>query len=133
MPPKIESILFCPYTPNSILRKRLQEAEDTLNGSRATCRVKVVERAGPTVGSLLNNKTPWTENHCQRENCAPCQTKPGKCKTPGITYRIICENCKENGIRATYVGETSRTFFDRALDHQNAVGNKDSNYGVVKH
>ena len=54
MPPKIESILFCPHTPNSIVRERYQETEDTLNGRRATCRVKVVERAGPTVSSLLN-------------------------------------------------------------------------------
>ena len=47
MPKKIESILFCPFTPFSKLRKKLKEEEDKINGQRATCRVKVIERAGP--------------------------------------------------------------------------------------
>ena len=95
IPAKIESILFCPYTPNSALKKKLQEAEDSVNGTRKTCKVKVTERAGPTIGALLYNKIPWQNNHCGRQSCAPCETKPGRCKTPGITYRIICETCKE--------------------------------------
>ena len=70
---------------------------------------------------------------CGRANCAPCRTKPGKCKTAGITYRITCEDCKRNGIKSTYIGESNRTFFDRAKEHVNALKNKDAKYGIVKH
>ena len=98
IPPKYESILFCPYTPFSKLKRLLQSTEDKINGKRATCRVKVVERAGPTMGDLLYNKTPWSKEHCSRQDCLPCQTKPGGCKSPNVTYRLKCNECQKNGI-----------------------------------
>ena len=119
--------------PNSALRKQLQEAEDNLNGTKKTCRVKITERAGPTIGALLYNKIPWQKEHCGRPNCAPCGTKTGKCKTPSITYRTTCETCKANGTKATYIGESSRTWYDRAKDHVLALKNKNGSYGIVKH
>ena len=97
-----------------------------MNGSRKTCRVKITERAGPTIGALLYNKIPWQNEHCERPNCAPCQTKTGKCKTPGITYRILCETCKEKGVKTTYVGESSRTWYDRSRNHMLANKNKNT-------
>ena len=45
IPPKIESVLFCTYTPFSTLKKMLQDEEDRIHGQNMTCRVKVVERA----------------------------------------------------------------------------------------
>ena len=60
VPPKYESKLFCPFTPFSTLKRNLQATEDRINGNRSVCRVKVIERAGPTMGSLLFNKMPWT-------------------------------------------------------------------------
>ena len=133
IPPKIESILFCPFTPFSALRKRLQEEEDRMNGSRPVCRVKVVERAGPKMSELLNNKIPWKSEHCGRPSCPPCKTKTGKCKTPNVTYKLKCEECSKVGKTALYIGESARTFWDRASDHQKALVNKDSSYGIVRH
>ena len=124
--------MFCPFTPNSSLRKRLQEAEELISNTNV-CRIKMVERSGPTIGDLLIRKTPWLKDHCGRKNCAPCDTKPGKCKSPNISYRITCQTCKVIGVKATYIGESSRTFFDRAKDHTNALKAKNSKYGIVKH
>ena len=61
VPPKFESILFCPYTPFSRLKRLLQATEDRINGSRAVCRVKIIEGVGLTMGNLLFNKTPWSK------------------------------------------------------------------------
>ena len=44
-----ESVLFIPYTPNSSLKKVLTSLERQINGNRKVGRVRVVERAGPTI------------------------------------------------------------------------------------
>ena len=38
-------------------------------------------------------------------------------------------DCNKQGIEALYIGESSRSFYDRALDHEKAL----KNYGIVKH
>ena len=70
---------------------------------------------------------------CGRVECEPCKTKPGFCKIAGITYQIECQECKEKEIKAIYIGETNRTYYDRALNHRQALKNKDSSYGIVRH
>ena len=74
---QIEGILFCPYTPNSALKKELNKVEEFMNGNRKTGRIRIVERAGPKMGQLLTNKNPWKKEWCNREGCAPCSTKHG--------------------------------------------------------
>ena len=126
-------MLFCPYTPFSRLKRKLQATEDQINGSRAVCRVKVVERAGPTIGSLLYNKTPWTKDPCGRSDCKPCQAKPGGCKSPNVTYRIKCQECQKSGKKSHYIGESHRTLYDRAKEHNTALRNQNTTYSIVKH
>ena len=133
IPQKVESVMFCPYTPFSELRKNPQKEEDRINGQRAVCRVLIVERAGPKMSDILNNKTPWNKEHCGRPDCEPCKTKTGKCKVPNITYKIQCETCAQNGVKALYIGESNRTYYDRAKDHVAGLKNKDSSYGIVRH
>ena len=43
--PRIKAVLFCPFTPGSILAKRLREAENSLNDLTGY-KLKIVERAG---------------------------------------------------------------------------------------
>ena len=43
-----------------------------------------------------------------------------------------CEDCSKSGRTALYIGESSRTFWDRASDHQKALI-KDTSYGIVRH
>ena len=74
---KIESVIFVPYAKDSILKKRVQEAEDSLMKNRSHKRVRVVERVGQSLQNVLCNKEPWKNQECGREGCGPCLTKPG--------------------------------------------------------
>ena len=133
-PEKIpESVLFVPHTPGGALKKRLQAIEDAGLVSKVSGVVRVVERGGDTLYSQLGNPAPWTKEHCGREICPPCDSKPGSCKRLNVTYRITCTDCKENGKRRHYIGETHRSFWDRAMDHYDALNEKNESYGVVKH
>ena len=104
IPEKIETVLFIPFTPNSVLKKALQDTERLVNGRRKTCTVRFVEQSGPTVGQLLFNKTPWKGDSCQREACKPCKTQTGSCRKVNVTYRITCMTCSREGIKSTYIG-----------------------------
>ena len=55
---KIESVLFVPYTKDSVLKKRVQEAEDSLMKNRSHGRVRVIERVGQSLQNVLCNKKP---------------------------------------------------------------------------
>ena len=131
---KIESILFVPYTPYSNLKKAMQNCEDSTSSHRSVCRVRVIERAGPTVGDILTQKHPWKKESCQRADCHPCKSKPGGCRAANVTYKIKCQTCQvEKGKKVHYYGESHRVLYDRAKDHFQALEKKDSTYAVVKH
>ena len=45
---KVESVLYVQYTPNSALKKQLQDLEDKHLKDRKTGRIRVMERLGPS-------------------------------------------------------------------------------------
>ena len=97
VPNKTETVLFIPFTPNSELKRKLQEAESFINGRNKTCHVRMIERPGQTMASLLFNKHPWSQESCGRETCLPCQTKAGSCRKSNVTYRVKCQECLKSG------------------------------------
>ena len=129
----IESVLFVPFNPNSALKKSIQEVESRLRGNRPVGKVKIVERAGPTVQDLISNKSPWTSSHCGRENCAPCKSKEGSCRAQNLVYKISCMECGKVGRKSIYIGESHRSWWDRSWDHLAALRNKTESYAIVKH
>ena len=82
--PEIEAMMFCPYTPNSQLKKELTAAEAFLTRNQRVGRVRFVERAGPKLKNLLCNKAPWNKTWCERAECQPCKTSPGSCRAVNI-------------------------------------------------
>ena len=130
---RVEGILFCPYTKNSKLKKELQSVEEFMNGKNKTGKIRIVERAGPKLNTLLCNKTPWKKEWCGRDNCPPCKTKPGSCRTLNPIYRISCIECAKIGRKVQYIGESSRSFWDRARDHAQALEAKNTKYAITKH
>ena len=112
-----EGVLFVPHTPKGELKRRLQDIEDKALATRKTGRIKMVERGGDTIFSKIGNPAPWKRQHCGGEGCAPCNTKEGSCKELNITYRITCLPCKSEGQNRAYVGESHRSFGDRAAEH----------------
>ena len=85
------------------------------------------------MSTLLTNRTPWKKEWCGRENCPPCKTKPGTCRTLNPVYRLSCIDCATNGKTIQYIGESSRSFWDRSRDHQQALETANQKYAVVKH
>ena len=41
--------------------------------------------------------------------------------------------CQKDGIKSPYIGESHRSFYDRAREHHTALRNKNKTYAVVKH
>ena len=102
--------LFVPPTPGSSLARLLQTKErENTQGRRWG--LKVVERRGTTVCSLLAKSYPWPTTLCDSRDCFPCTSadpsRPPRfsCRTPGIGYRISCLTCKGVGETSTYEGK----------------------------
>ena len=104
-----------------------------MNGTQKTGKVRIVERAGPKMSTLLSNRTPWKKERCGREDCPPCETKPGSCRTLNPVYKITCLDCASIGKQTHYIGESSRSLYDRTREHVQALRDKNAKYAVTKH
>ena len=65
---------------------------------------------------------------CPRKNCWPCENKEGRgmmdCQSESVVYRVTCNQCKEDGVVTEYLGETSRSMHQRAMEHQRNLKNR---------
>ena len=70
----VETVIFVPYTPQSALKKKLQEADDCLTSSLGRPRARFVEKAGGTIVTQVGRPNPWKADiWCAREDCVACQ------------------------------------------------------------
>ena len=119
-----ESVLFIPSTPNGELKKVIQ---GEIN--RSTLKIKVVERSGTSITSLLQRSNPMKEENCGREDCFLCTTGgKGDCSRNNVVYEIECDRC---GSR--YVGETARNGYTRGKEHLKLLNDKDRSSRLWKH
>ena len=133
------SVLFVEQTPNGELARRFREAEVEL--SKLTgFRIKIVERNGTKVKNILHVTNPWAEGKCERAGCYPCATGETKCcYKRNIVYTNTCRQCKgadgkgEAGTGAWYVGESSRSAFERGGEHWNDWVKKQPDSHIFKH
>ena len=119
---KVETVIFIPHTANSSLRKHLQTADDEITRVMGMGRTKYIEEAGTKLSSQLVVKNPWYQLNggCGRSLCYPCISSKGKglsCRSESICYEIVCKLCKTNNRRTIYIGETSRSGYERILEH----------------
>ena len=133
----VKSVIFVPYTPGSKLAKLLRENEQQLEKMTGN-RVKIQERTGIQLEKMLTKSNPWSGEQCNREECLLCETKmvTGKgltqnCTSRSVLYETWCENCEKSDREVEiakgntgdsvplykYVGETSRSVFERGLEH----------------
>ena len=91
-------------------------------------RVKLVERAGRSLKNLLWCADPWGGIPCTSLDCPVCTSDQETqiCKVPNIVYLNTCLICKEEGVTAQYVGETSRTLYERGKEHHADARKKNS-------
>ena len=127
---RVESVYFVPHTPGGQLRKQFMEVEERIRSTKG--KIKFVESMGLTIGQRLSRKDPWG-THCGRNNCMPCQSKPGRCTREGVVYLMTCQKCEEMGTKVHYVGESARTAFDRGSEHLSALNKRNPESPLVEH
>ena len=113
--------------------------------------VRVTERAGTPLSSLLCNKNMWKGQDCKREECHIC-CQPGEkredCKRRNVLYESGCMDCIEpdvwerSGLDALaesgdhpsiYVGESARSICERSSEHwRDALAGKEESH-MVEH
>ena len=102
-----DTVLFVSAKPSSSLAKILKDHEAQNNQGR-TSRIKVVERAGRSVKSVLAPNNPWDIQRCGDVGCFPCTSTTGpvrvSCRVPGVVYSIIYVLCEADGKEAFYFG-----------------------------
>ena len=118
-----------PYIEAEILNKKRGRQKKKLRnstGSKAKAKlsnlkIKVVEKSGTKLGTYIKkfDKTN-TKGRCQEKDCMICQNDPKnnrKCRTPSLVYKITCKECKKNGPKANYFGESSFNGYTRGVQH----------------
>ena len=115
------SVLFAPRTQAGSLLSALRQVEQSLQQAcpKKYKRIKIVEEGGRKLKNLLI-RDPWESKVCGRITC-PCGeegAKPGLCSTRSIVYQNVCLVCQDSKSVSRYVGETSRTIWERNAEHQ---------------
>ena len=118
-----ETVLFVQSTPGEQLRRSIQT-----EANRSKISIKVVERGGKTLRSLLQ-KSEIEKVKCQDNDCAICETEDkGLCSKENVGYTVVCNTCaiekKDASIKEKRVlmhGETSRTAKIRCKEHRDAL------------
>ena len=77
-----ETVIFVPYTESSKLKKMYQNEI-----KKSNCKIKVVEKSGRTLKSILKKTNPFKEDRCKRQDCFICSSEgSGQCDRANITY-----------------------------------------------
>ena len=120
----------------------------------------MVERAGMKLQDLLV-KDPWKGKDCGRENCFPCTTKLRKekgsmkdCTKRNLIYEIKCTTCEEKAHKQIedefedaeivkerkkearlykYIGETSRSAYERGFEHLDKLASLSTQSMMLRH
>jgi hypothetical protein len=147
-----KSVIFVPFTRDSKLCKELQKTEERLRiGGREEYKIRIVERAGPTIGQKIIKKNPFKTQDCGDKKCFPCNSVEEKdkkkrrvsCRKNGVGYSIYCKICereekereeerKRNGgkgekkktKRGFYIGETGQNGITRGNVHRSSFESK---------
>ena len=122
-----KSVLFVQATPESLLKKEIEGVMRKANMS-----VRVVEKSGRTVKSVLQRSSLEQEGGCdKRDECPICLSGGrGPCDREYVCYMITCMECERRGVKTKMYGETARTGRKRCQEHKEgleAMGKKSSN------
>lgn len=156
----VQSVMFVPYTRGGELAKKLRENEEKVSKINKN-RVKIVERAGVKIQDVLTKANPWKGHDCKCKNCLLCHTKikTGKkenqdCHKRSLVYEVrslTCENkeleeienkeigeqekkmLREQVRKYKYIGETSRSSYERGWEHLNDLTQLKSTSHMLKH
>ena len=96
----------------------------------------------------LPSTNPWGPGDCGRDDCIICKQqdeKPQDCRRRNVLYENQCQVCKvdmkdgekmndflKDG-KGRYIGETSRSIYERSQEHQRDKENQEDDSHQVKH
>merc|ERR1712211_206280 len=97
-------------------------------------RLRIVERAGLKLRSLLHKSDPWDGQKCSDPKCLICTNPYNKkfgCSKRNIVYKSVCLTCKaetennekadkkKDAIEKAYFGESHVSGLERSKQHRN--------------
>ena len=122
------SVMFVDSTKGGWMAKRFKEEEKRL-GRMTGYNIRITEMSGMPLSRLLPSTNPWGPGDCGREDCPVCSQNDEKvqnCKQRNILYESSCRICQVDGKDAgkltgnnkgIYVGESSRSMYERGKEH----------------
>ena len=142
------SVLFVDNTRAGMLAKMLQKEEKRLGGI-TSYRVRIAESAGMALSRLLPSTNPWGPGDCGRQDCVVCNQQDEKqqdCRRWNNLYENQCQTCKVNVLKdgeesnilmkdgkELYIGESSRSLYERSKVHQKDKEDREDDSHQVKH
>ena len=103
------AVIFVERTKGGGLAKDLRRAEESLQPVTGR-EVKIVEKCGDSLKSLLWTPDPFGGHMCTLLNCGICSQggeEGGKkkiCQSSNVIYKSSCRNCKEEGGTVSIMG-----------------------------
>ena len=123
-------MLFVEQTKNGMLAKMFRDQEMRL-AELTGFKVKITEMNGTAVKNILHDPNPWALARCSRPDCYPCHTGDKiSCYKRNITY---AHKCQAPGCGKEYVGESSRSSYERGHEHMNDYTKKKPDSHRLKH
>ena len=132
--PVPKSILLVEHTKGGELATRLRELMRRLTPIIGFS-MKIVERAGNSLRSSFLLASLWDDIKCERADCVPCEQGGEKlqpCYMSSVLFENVCKTCNQEAdlskeqpeLRTVYVGESSRSMYERMKEHWGAWRNK---------
>ena len=88
------------------------------------------------IKSQVHKSNQWAGENCGRQTCLVCykgQEGGGDCRRRNVVYQSSCLQCRTRGKVSVYYGETSRTVFERGLEHQSDFASQKEESHMMKH
>ena len=135
-------MLNVPNTKDANLIQNLIRSENQL-ARLSNYNVKMVEKSGIQLSRLF--KRVFSPIRCHWLDCPVCTNSLSKgssgCRTSNVVYEATCVECTESAENGeinsdeigTYIGETSRTLVERAMEHVDGVKDVDGENFITKH
>ena len=144
------TVVFVPSTKGSTLLMSMREDEDKM-ADMTGFRVKYQEAGGSVLTNIFN-KDLARGQHCGRTSCPPCDQseKRENCRSKNIVYESKCKICNPTPSReedddhpsgrdnstpreGIYIGESSRSLHERAVEHVRDAENFSPKSYIMKH
>ena len=98
-------------------------------------KVRIVEETGDTAKALVHKANQWAGEDCQRSDCMICRSgdNQGDCRRRNLVYQTSCSECSDKGRDTLYLGESSRSGYERGVEHLRDAKTQRENSHMFEH